>query len=64
MIQKNKFIFKFIYGVLVDEECESAKIISTQDLSKLVKSLENTATKNINIIIRKTSLLIKPLKRE
>ena len=49
MIQKNKFIFKFIYGVLVDEECESAKIISTQDLSKLVKSLENTATKNINI---------------
>jgi len=49
MIQKNKFIFKFIYGVLVDEECESAKIISKQDLSKLVKSLENTATKNINI---------------
>ena len=42
MIQKNKFIFKFIYGVLVDEECESAKIISKQDLSKLVKSLENT----------------------
>ena len=49
MIQKNKFIFKFIYGVLVDEECESAKIISKQDLSKLVKSLENTTAKNINI---------------
>ena len=49
MIQENKFIFKFIYGVLIDEECLSAQIITKQDLSKLLKSLENTTIKNINI---------------
>ena len=49
MIQENKFIFKFIYGVLVDELCESAQLITNQDLSKLAKSLENTHVKNINI---------------
>ena len=42
MSKKNKFIFKFIYGVLVDELCESAQLITNQDLSKLAKSLENT----------------------
>ena len=49
MIQENKFIFKFIYGVLIDELCESAQLITNQDLSKLAKSLENTHVKNINI---------------
>ena len=49
MIQENKFIFKFIYGVLVDELCESAQLITNQDLSRLAKSLENTHVKNINI---------------
>ena len=42
MIQENKFIFKFIYGVLIDELCESAQLITNQDLSRLAKSLENT----------------------
>ncbi|MDA8854305.1 DUF6231 family protein [Gammaproteobacteria bacterium] len=49
MIQENKFIFKFIYGVLIDEQCESAQLITNHDLSKLAKSLENTHVKNINI---------------
>ena len=49
MIQENKFIFKFIYGVLADELCESAQLITNQDLSRLAKSLENTHVKNINI---------------
>lgn len=49
MIQENKFIFKFIYGVLVDELCESAQLITNHDLSSLAKSLENTHVKNINI---------------
>ena len=49
MIQENKFIFKFIYGVLIDELCESAQLITNQDLSRLAKSLENTHVKNINI---------------
>jgi hypothetical protein len=49
MIQENKFIFKFIYGVLIDELCESAQLITNHDLSKLAKSLENTHVKNINI---------------
>ena len=49
MIQENKFIFKFIYGVLIDELCESAQLITNHDLSRLTKSLENTHVKNINI---------------
>ena len=49
MIQENKFIFKFIYGVLIDELCESAQLITNHDLSRLAKSLENTHVKNINI---------------
>ena len=49
MIQENKFIFKFIYGVLADELCESAQLITNHDLSRLAKSLENTHVKNINI---------------
>ena len=49
MIQENKFIFKFIYGVLIDELCESAQLITNHNLSKLAKSLENTHVKNINI---------------
>ena len=49
MIQENKFIFKFIYGVLVDELCESAQLITNHNLSRLAKSLENTHVKNINI---------------
>jgi len=49
MIKENKFIFKFIYGVLVDELCESAQLITNHDLSRLAKSLENTHVKNINI---------------
>jgi len=49
MTQENKFIFKFIYGVLIDELCESAQLITNHDLSRLAKSLENTHVKNINI---------------
>ena len=49
MIQENKFIFKFIYGVLIDELCESARLITNHNLSRLAKSLENTHVKNINI---------------
>ena len=49
MIQENKFIFKFIYGVLIDELCESAQLITNHNLSRLAKSLENTHVKNINI---------------
>ena len=49
MIQENKFIFKFIYGVLIDELCESVQLITNHDLSRLAKSLENTHVKNINI---------------
>ena len=39
MIQENKFIFKFIYGVLIDELCESAQLITNHRLIKVSQKL-------------------------
>ena len=49
MTKKEKILFSFISNVIDDEKPDSIKILTSQDISKLIKRIEKTSTKNLSI---------------
>ena len=49
MIKKDKTLYSYICNIVADEEPEKIKILTTQDISKLIKRLEKTCVENISI---------------
>lgn len=49
MIKKEKILFSFISNIIDDEKPNSIKILTSQDISKLIKRIEKTSTKNLYI---------------
>ena len=49
MIKKDKTLYSYICNIVADEEPEKIKILTGQDISKLIKRLEKTSVENINI---------------
>ena len=49
MIKKEKTLYSYICNIVADEEPEKIKILTSQDISKLIKRLEKTSVENINI---------------
>tara|TARA_B100000678_G_scaffold129684_1_gene108435 strand:- start:97 stop:558 length:462 start_codon:yes stop_codon:yes gene_type:complete len=49
MIKKDKTLYSYICNIVADEEPEKIKILTSQDISKLIKRLEKTSVENINI---------------
>ena len=49
MISKDKTLYSFLLNILVDEDCSSAQLITSQDVSSLLKRIEKINMKSINI---------------
>ena len=49
MIKKEKILFSFISNIIDDEKPNSIKILTSQNISKLIKRIEKTKTKNLSI---------------
>ena len=49
MISKDKTLYSFLLNILVDENCLSAQLITSQDVSSLLKRIEKINLKSINI---------------
>ena len=49
MTKKEKILFSFISNIIDDEKPDSIKILTSQDISKLIKRIEKTSTKNLSI---------------
>ena len=49
MTKKEKILFSFISNIINDEKPDSIKILTSQDISKLIKRIEKTSTKNLSI---------------
>ena len=49
MIKKEKILFSFISNIIDDENPNSIKILTSQNISKLIKRTEKTKTKNLSI---------------
>ena len=49
MIKKEKILFSFISNIVDDERPNSIKILTSQNISKLIKRIEKTKTKNLTI---------------
>tara|TARA_B100000530_G_scaffold39138_1_gene22573 strand:+ start:137 stop:598 length:462 start_codon:yes stop_codon:yes gene_type:complete len=49
MTKKEKILFSFISNIINDEKPASIKILTSQDISKLIKRIEKTSTKNLSI---------------
>ena len=49
MISKDKTLYSFLLNILVDENCSSAQLITSQDVSSLLKRIEKINMKSINI---------------
>ena len=43
MTKKEKILFSFISNIINDEKPDSIKILTSQDISKLIKRIEKTA---------------------
>ena len=49
MTKKEKILFSFVSNIINDEKPDSIKILTSQDISKLIKRIEKTTTKNLSI---------------
>lgn len=49
MTKKEKILFSFISNIINDEKPDSIKILTSQDISKLIKRIEKTSAKNLSI---------------
>ena len=49
MTKKEQILFSFISNIIDDEKPNSIKIHTSQDISKLIKRIEKTSTKNLYI---------------
>ena len=49
MIPKDKILHSFLLNIITDENCLSAQLVTSSDTSKLLKRIEKTDLKNINI---------------
>ena len=49
MISKDKTLYSFLLNILVDENCSSAQLITSHDVSSLLKRIEKINLKSINI---------------
>ena len=49
MTKKEKILFSFISNIIDDEKPDSIKILTSKDISKLIKKIEKTSTKNLSI---------------
>ena len=49
MTKKEKILFSFISNIIDDEKPDSIKILTSKDISKLIKRIEKTSTKNLSI---------------
>ena len=49
MIKKDKILQSYICNIIDDEKPETITIITSEDISKLIKRLEKTGINNINI---------------
>ena len=49
MTKKEKILFSFISNIIDDEKPDSIKILTSKDISKLIKRIERTSTKNLSI---------------
>ena len=49
MISKDKTLYSYLLNILVDENCASARLITSQDVSSLLKRIEKINLKSINI---------------
>ena len=49
MIPKDKILHSFLLNIVTDENCLSAQLVTSSDTSKLLKRIEKTDLKNINI---------------
>lgn len=49
MISKDKTLYSFLLNILVDENCSSAQLITSQDVSSLLKRIEKINMKSISI---------------
>ncbi len=49
MISKDKTLYSFLLNILVDENCSSAQLITSQDVSSLLKRIEKINLQSINI---------------
>ena len=49
MISKDKTLYSYLLNILVDENCASAQLITSQDVSSLLKRIEKINLKSINI---------------
>ena len=49
MISKDKTLYSFFLNILVDENCSSAQLITSQDVSSLLKRIEKINMKSISI---------------
>ena len=49
MISKDKTLYSFLLNILVDENCSRAQLITSHDVSSLLKRIEKINLKSINI---------------
>lgn len=49
MTKKEQILFSFISNIIDDEKPNSIKILTSQNISKLIKRIEKTKTKNLSI---------------
>ena len=49
MIPKDKILHSFLLNIITDENCLSAQLVTSSDTTKLLKRIEKTDLKNINI---------------
>ena len=49
MTKKEKILFSFISNIIDDEKPDSIKSLTSKDISKLIKRIEKTSTKNLSI---------------
>ena len=49
MIYKDRTLYIYLLNILVDENCASAQLITSQDVSSLLKRIEKINLKSINI---------------
>ena len=49
MTKKEQILFSFISNIIDDEKPNSIKILTSQNISKLIKRIEKTSTKNLYI---------------
>tara|TARA_B100000767_G_scaffold266695_1_gene284442 strand:- start:517 stop:978 length:462 start_codon:yes stop_codon:yes gene_type:complete len=49
MISKDKILYSFLLNIFADESCKSVQLITSQDVSRLIKRIENLEIQSINI---------------